>query len=201
MRMRAFATVACVVLATLTAGCASNGADSTEAAARPEIVQMLRQTASYEYTPYASPRAMRDAVDVAVVGTVDHVAAAVVRDELNGQGALVVALRPTEVWKGMPETRSGLVYFVVPRPNNRGVGVYRTALPKGSQVAMFGVDHPPATDFTTGDPGVTTYIPVPQGLFLYGPAGLENVWAEEAVGGDWADTHSLAGLRATVLKR
>src|SRR4029453_8410773 len=128
MRMRAFATVASVVLATLTAGCASNGADSTEAAARPEIVQMLRQTASYEYTPYASPRAMRDAVDVAVVGTVDHVAAAVVRDELNGQGALVVALRPTEVWKGMPETRSGLVYFVA-RPNNIGVGVYRTALP------------------------------------------------------------------------
>jgi hypothetical protein len=199
--MRAIATLACVVLATLTAGCSSTEADSADATAKPGIVQILRQTASYEYTPYASPRAMRDAVDVAVVGIVEHVAAAVVRDELNGQGALVVALRPTEVWKGVPETRSGLVYFVVPRPNNVGVDVYRTALPKGSRVVMFGVDHAPATDFTTGDPGVTTYVPVPQGLFLYGPAGLENVWAEEAASGDWAGTGSLAGLRAAVLQR
>jgi hypothetical protein len=199
--MRAIATLACVVLATLTAGCSSTEADSADATAKPGIVQILRQTASYEYTPYASPRAMRDAVDVAVVGIVEHVAAAVVRDELNGQGALVVALRPTEVWKGVPETRSGLVYFVVPRPNNVGVDVYRTALPKGSRVVMFGVDHAPATDFTTGDPGVTTYVPVPQGLFLYGPAGLENVWAEEAASGDWSGTGSLAGLRAAVLQR
>ena len=201
MRMRAFATVACVVLATLTAGCAANEADSADAAANPGIVQMLRQTVSYEYTPYASPRAMRKAVDVAVVGTVDHIAAAVIRDELDGQGALVIALRPTEIWKGVPETRSGLVYFVVPRPKNVGVDVYRTALPKGSRIAMFGVDHPPATDFATGDPGVTAYVPVPQGLFLYGSAGLENVWAEEAASGGWVGTGSLAGLRAAVLQR
>lgn len=198
--MRAKVVLAGVILATLTAGCSS--APTAEPAAapakKPEIVQLLRQTMHYEYTPFATPRAMRDAVDVALVGTVEEISLAVVQDELNGQGALIVALRPSEVWKGKPAKRGDLVYFALPRPKNLGLDVYSTALPKGSQVALFGEHHPPATTFTSGDPGVTTYIPVPQGLFLYSPRGLENVWAEEAPAGEWADTVTLAGLRAAV---
>ncbi|NUT35334.1 MAG: hypothetical protein HOV79_19955 [Hamadaea sp.] len=201
--MRAIVTVAGVILATLTAAGCSSAPEAPPAAPakKPEIVQLLRQTMHFEYTPYANPAAMRDAVDVAVLGTVEDITLAVVADELNGQGALVVALRPTEVWKGKPAKRGDLLYFVLPRPKNLGIDVYDTALPTGSQVALFGVDHPPATQFTSGDPGVTTYVPVPQGLFLYGPSGLENVWSEEAPAGEWAGTRTLDGLRDAVRKR
>lgn len=205
MRARLFVIVLAVAAATgLVLGAVASGSigyhKPGEVAASQGAVHLLRQTASYEYNPFADPAAMLDAVDVSVVGKVDHLETAVVKDELDGQGALLVAIKPEEIWKGSPATESGLVYFAVPRPKNLDVATYETALPVGTEVVLFGVMHATATDFSSGDPGVTTYVPVPQGLFIAEPAAeLENVWAEDAVSNEWADTNSIAELRNAAL--
>ncbi len=205
MRARLYVTVLSVAAATsLVVGTViSHGSDNHgpgEAAARQGVVYLLRQTASYEYKPFADQAAMLDAVDVSVVGKVDHLETAVVNDELDGQGALLVAIQPEELWKGSPATEAGLVYFAVPRPKNIEADVYRTALPAGTDVVLFGVVHPPATNFSSGDPGVTTYVPVPQGLYIDEPAaGLQNVWAEDLGSDGWPDTATIGELRDAAL--
>jgi hypothetical protein len=173
-----------------------------ERAAVPNsVTSLLRQTSSYEYTPYSGPAEMLDQSDVAVVGRVHHLQAAVVKDEIDGRGALVVALDPTEEWKGTGRAHDGFVYFALPRPNNLGVGAYRQVMPAGTEVVLFGGVHTPSTDFVSGDPGVTTYVPDPQGLFIAEPgAEIENVWANE-VAQAWGDIGDLDSLRTATLGR
>lgn len=102
---------------------------------------------------------MLDHSTVAVVGRVHHLQTAIVRDEVDGRGALIVAIDPTEEWKGNAQAADGLVYFAVPRPKNLGLETYEQAMPAGTRIVFFGGIHEPATDFASGDPGVTTYVP------------------------------------------
>jgi hypothetical protein len=154
---------------------------------------------SYEFAPYAGPAEMLDHSTVAVVGRVHHLQTAIVRDELDGRGALIVAIEPTEEWKGNAQAADGLVYFAVPRPKNLGLEAYEQAVPAGTEVVLFGGIHGPATDFASGDPGVTTYVPNPQGLFFaQRGSGLENVWAEDLMH-EWGDVHDLGSLRNATL--
>ena len=206
--MRRSAAIFCILLIASVSACSSDDPESAVSSKdhgaihERGIVHLLRDTTSFRYTPYASPSAMLADVDIVVVGQVDHVATAIVADELDGTGALVVAVRPTEVWKGQPANKSGLIHFAVSRPKNLGLDVYKPALPAGTQVILFGVDHPPSTNFSSGDPGVATYTPVPQGLFLPDKVGeLQNVWGQDTIGDEWAGTESLVGLRAAALGR
>lgn len=179
-----------------------DGEAAAERAAVPSsAAALLRQTVSYEYTPYSGPAEMLDQSAVAVVGRVHHLQAAVVKDAVDGRGALVVALEPTEQWKGDGRAADGLVYFSLPRPKNLGVGAYQRIMPAGTEVVLFGGVHAPSTDFVSGGPGVTTYVPDPQGLFVGQPgARIENVWAAE-VSRAWGDVDDVASLRRSALGR
>lgn len=155
-----------------------SGAGPPHAAPPTSVTALLRQTSSYEYTPYSGPAEMLAQSAVVVVGRVHHLQAAVVKDEIDGRGALIVAIEPTEHWKGNARAADGLVYFALPRPKNLGTDAYEKAMPAGTEVVLFAGVHGPSTDFISGDPGVTTYVPDPQGLFVAEPGQrIENVWA------------------------
>lgn len=144
---------------------------------------------------------MLDGVDLVFVGTVQDLSTAVVADELDGQGALLVGLRPEEVWKGTPETKDGLVYVSLPRPKNVELSTYEAALPAGTEFVFFGVVHPPSTRFATGDPGVTAYVPEAQGLYVAEPPSkLTNVWADDITTSEWASLDSVEDLRRAALQ-
>lgn len=195
-------TMALGILAAFLAGCSSGAPEREVAGARPGFVEMLRLTSSYSYVPYVDPKAMLDGVDVVFVGTVQNLSTAVVADELDGQGALLVGLRPAEMWKGAPETKGGLVYISLPRPKNVELSTYEAALPLGAEFVVFGVDHPPSTRFATGDPGVTAYVPEPQGLYVAEPPSkLTSVWADDITTSAWANVDSVEDLRAAALQR
>lgn len=206
MRPRLFVSVlvAAVVIG-VAFGPVRDGRDS-EPGARKAVVPksltaILRQTSSYEYTPYAGPAEMLDNSAVAVVGRVHHLQTAIVKDEVDGRGALIVAIDTTERWKGNANAPDGLVYFVLPRPKNLGLETYEQAMPAGTEIVLFGGVHPPSTDFASGDPGVTTYVPDPQGLFVARPGSrIENVWAEE-VTHEWGSVDDLDSLRKATLGR
>lgn len=172
---------------------------ASEAALPKSGLELLRQTMSYEYKPYAGPAEMLDHSAVAVVGRVHHLQTAIVKDKLDGSGALIVAIDPTEEWKGDARAADRLVYFVLPRPKNLGLKTYEQAMPAGTEIVLFGGIHGPSTDFTSGDPGVTTYVPDPQGLFIaQADSTLENVWAEELTD-ELGDVYDLESLRDATL--
>ncbi len=136
-----------------------------------------------------------------VVGRVHHLQAAVVKDEIDGRGALIVAIEPTEHWKGNARAADGLVYFALPRPKNLGTDAYEKAMPAGTEVVLFAGVHGPSTDFISGDPGVTTYVPDPQGLFVAEPGQrIENVWAQETSQA-WGNVDDLDSLRSATIGR
>ena len=202
MRARVRTMAVGILAAAFLAGCSTGSPERDVEAASPGFVEMLRVTSSYSYIPYADPKAMLDGVDVAFVGTVQNLSTAVVADELDGQGALLVGLKPAELWKGTPETKDGLVYISLPRPKNVDLSTYEAAVPIGTEFVVFGLDHPPSTRFATGDPGVTAYVPEPQGLYVADPPSkLINVWADDVTSSEWANIDSVDDLRAAVLQR
>ncbi len=202
MRARVRTTAVGLLAAALLAGCSSGAREAEVAGTRPDFVQMLRQTSSYSYVPYVDPGAMLDGVDVVFVGTVQDLSTAVVADELDGQGALLVGLRPEEVWKGSPDTKDGLVYVSLPRPKNVELSTYEAALPAGTEFVVFGIVHPPSTRFSSGGPGVTAYVPEAQGLYVAErPSKLTNVWADDITSSEWAGLDSIEDLRKAALQR
>lgn len=112
-----------------------------------------------------------------------------------------MAIEPTEHWKGNARAADGLVYFALPRPKNLGTDAYEKAMPAGTEVVLFAGVHGPSTDFISGDPGVTTYVPDPQGLFVAEPGQrIENVWAQETSQA-WGNVDDLDSLRSATIGR
>ncbi|GAA2431556.1 hypothetical protein GCM10010191_51710 [Actinomadura vinacea] len=161
----------------------------------------MRKTTSFEYEPYASPRAMLKHVDIALVGTVVSVKPALIADELDGQGAVIVGLRPREMWKDAPARSGEVVYYYFDRPKNLAIGVYQRGLPVGTEISLFGFDAAKLVRFAQGDPGHRTYTPVPQGHLISGhDTGLVNVWAEDIASSGWKNIRSVADLKAAIGK-
>lgn len=166
-----------------------------------DLVRLMRQTTSFEYDPYATPRAMLKDVDIALVGTVASVRPAIIDDELDGQGAVIVGLQPREIWKDDSGRSGKVVYYYFQRPKNLGISVYQRGLPIGTEVSLFGFDAANLVKFAHGGLGHTTYAPAPQGhLITAGSTGLVNVWAEDAHSDSWKNIHSVADLKAALGK-
>ncbi len=164
-----------------------------------ELVSLLQQTTSYSFIAYPNPAAMLREVDLAVVGTVSSVDAAMIADELDGQGAVIVGLETTEVWKDDPDRTGEIVYYWFHRPKDFDVGMYRAALPLGTEVVLFGFDMNSRTRFSSGAPNATVYDPAPQGLYLPVQGdGLVNVWGEHIEDADWAGIRTVEDLRKAV---
>jgi hypothetical protein len=194
------ALVGCTSAPTNTAG-ANSAKKATHVHSTGDLVRLMRQTTSYEYEPYASPRAMLKDVDIALVGTVVSIKSALIADELNGQGAVIIGLQPRKIWKDDTARSGEVVYYYIQRPKNLGAAVYQRGLPAGTEVALFGFDAAKLVKFTQGDPGHTTYTPAPQGFLISGSdRGLVNVWAEGIESSGWKDIRSMADLEAAVGK-
>lgn len=166
-----------------------------------DLVRLMRLTTHYEYEPYASPRAMLKKVDVALVGTVVSVKPALIADELDGQGAIIVGLRPKEIWKDDSGRTGDVVHYYIQRPKNLGADVYRAGLPTGTEVALFGFDAANLAKFSKGDPGGKTYAAAPQGLMIADrDAELINVWGAEGESAPWKKIHTVKDLKAAIGK-
>lgn len=204
----------CVPVLLALASCSSTSADtsaksagghSAEKAAgvhsTGDLVRLMRQTTSFEYDPYATPRAMLKDVDIALVGTVVSVRPAIIDDELDGQGAVIVGLQPREIWKDDGGRSGKVVFYYFQRPKNLGISVYQRGLPVGTEVSLFGFDAANLVKFAHGGLGHTTYAPAPQGhLITDGGTGLVNVWAEDHHTDSWKNIRNVADLKAALGK-
>ncbi len=185
------------------AGC-SSGTSDTEADVKvnstEDLIELMRDSVQFEYEPYATPKAMLDGVDVALVGDVVSVDSALQElEEGPPIGAVVVGLEPREIWKDDPSRSGDVVFYWFSRPTNLDISLYRKGLPVGTEVVLFGQDATGRVTFAEGDPGTTMYDPWPQGLFI--PAGenrLVNVWAEDIASSDWPEISNVEDLRAAL---
>lgn len=158
------------------------------------LVMHLRDTSSARYEPFGATKDMLADADVAIMGEVVSVDLAMIRNEFDGQGGVVVGLRPLESWKEAKGEPSELTYFVVRRAKNVGVEPFRAGLPVGHRVAIFG--YVSDVQFVEGDPGQPVLEPAPQGLFIETDAGLENVYAPGADG--WPEIKTMNDLAASI---
>lgn len=180
---------------------AKNPGGTAEVRSTGDLIRLMRQTTSFDYEPYASPRVMLKDVDIALVGTVVSVKPALIADELDGRGAVIVGLRPREIWKDDPARSGKIVYYYFQRPKNLGIGTYQKGLPAGTEVSLFGFNAAKLVKFTQGDPGHASYAPAPQGhLISDHDTGLVNVWAEDVASSGWKNIHSVANLKAAIGK-
>lgn len=193
-----------VLLLMLTAAC---GSESDTASSGPhvrstaDLVKLLRQTQSFDYDPYPTPTAMLSAVDIALVGTVASVDAAMLNGEGENLGAVVVGLEPTEMWKDDPNRSGDVIHFYFSRPTNLDIELYRDGLPTGTQVVLFaGAVTDDIDSFAEGDPGGIVYGPTPQGYYIANADDrLVNIWADDiTTSGDWPNIDSIADLREAI---
>lgn len=167
---------------------------------RPELIELLRATVSYAYVPFPSPAAQLVEADVALVGKVVSVEGTLLAAELEPRGAVIVGLRPVDVWKENRAATGEVVYYWFDRPKNLDESIYQEALPIGTPVVMFGVDS------SLSDENLTTkqrivYTPLPQGLYLPTPDGsIENVWGHEEQPLAWRGLTTVALLKAATLR-
>lgn len=170
-------------------------ADSGRADPSAALVAHLRDTSSARYEPFETPKDMLSDADVAIMGEVVSVELAMIRNEFDGQGGVVVGVRPLEVWKEAKGEPAELTYFVVRRAKNVGVEPFRAGLPVGHNVAIFG--YTSDVQFIEGDPGQPILEPAPQGLFIETDAGLANVYAPGDDG--WPEIKTMKDLAASIL--
>jgi hypothetical protein len=165
-----------------------------------ELAQFIRATVSYDYEPVANPGILRRQSDIAVVGRVASVEDALLKTDAENTGGVLVSLTVDETWKDDPARQSELVHYVIPRPTNIDVALYRDALPVGTRVVLFGY-HTVET-LVTGQPADVVYDPAPQGLiFESGPGRAVNVWGDEVDNAGWQNVHSIDDLRGAQAER
>jgi hypothetical protein len=175
--------------------CSGQGADDLTAADR---LATVRETVHFQFIPFKDPGDMLRRVDVAVVGTVASVDRAAIVDELDGQGAALVAVQPQEVWKRSSAASSGLVYYLLNWPKDDSIDPIKQALPEGSKVVLFGSNIAGRIKLGEGRPGGTVYEPVPEGLWLEAERdGIANVWGEESTS-KWTTISTVEELRASL---
>lgn len=152
----------------------------------------------YEYEPFAHPSELMASADITVVGDVVSVDSANIGDDLEGQGAAIVGLRPTEWWRDDPDRTGDTVYFALQRPKNFDAEIYRYALPLGTRVVLFG--HDMHQTFTEGDPGATVYDPGPQGLLIdyTFDRSVKVCSAVDVAASEWPEIKSVDDLRAAL---
>jgi hypothetical protein len=160
-----------------------------------ELADFIRATVSYDFEPVANPGLLRQKSDVAVLGRVAAVEDALLKTDAEDMGGVLISLNVDEVWKDDPARQTELVHYVIPRPTNIDVALYRDALPVGTRVALFGY-HTVET-LVLGQPLDVVYDPAPQGLiFESGPGRAVNVWGEEVTSSGWRNIHDIDDLRA-----
>lgn len=163
-----------------------------------KLVSLIRQTVSYDYEPFATPAALLDDAGISVLGRIDHVDGALVDDGVEETGAVIVALSVDETWKDDPARSSDLVYYLIRRPTNLDVSLYRQALSRGTRVTMFGYQG--VEELTEGDPGDVFYDPAPQGLIIeISPSETINVWGAEVDTAGWSGVDTISDLRAATV--
>lgn len=140
---------------------------------------------------------MLEAVQLVLVGHVVSVEAAVLKDEFDGQGAIVVGLEPEEVWKSSEKSASSTVtYYMFPRPKNIGVEKYRDGLESSNRVVIF-ADVSDVAFLEGGPPkDKRTYETAWQGMFIEADGRLINVRESGEEG--WPDIDSFEELRTAV---
>jgi len=192
--------LASLALASMCLGCSQPGSSQLNTPdSVSDIVQVMRDTVSYSYVAYENPEEMLKAVDLAAVGTISSIEPAMVADELDGQGAVIVGIRVEEFWKDDPDRVGDTVYFWFLRPKEADIDEYRKSLPVGTELTMFGFDTAGRVKFSSGAPEATVYEPAPQGLWLPGKGTtLVNVWGSETRGPGWRGVDSLRNLRGAL---
>jgi hypothetical protein len=164
-----------------------------------ELADFIHATVHYDYEPFATPGLLRQASDVAVLGTVASVESTLLATDAEDVGGVLVSLQVEEVWQEDPSRQGELVTYVIPRPTNVDVAAYREALPVGTRVALFG-NQTVETLLTTEPVAGTVYDPAPQGLvFEVGPGRAVNVWGEDVRASGWRDVQSIQELRDAAL--
>lgn len=164
-----------------------------------EMADFLHQTVSFDYDPYPNPEAMREGSAFAGVGRVKSVTEAMIAEDAGGDtGAIVVGLAIEETWKHDPDLKdASVVHFVLHRPTNVGVDVYKRALQEGTRIALFG--DKPTVRLSEGDPEDVVYEPSPQGLIIEeSTKEAHNVWGsiENSELPGWTNAESISGLRS-----
>ena len=183
--------------ATFLAGCSNDGSESSEARSTNSVVRLIRDTSSARFEPYSTPTDMLEAVQLVLVGHVVSVEAAVLKDEFDGQGAIVVGLEPEEVWKSSEKSASSTVtYYMFPRPKNIGVEKYRDGLESSNRVVIF-ADVSDVAFLEGGPPkDKRTYETAWQGMFIEADGRLINVRESGEEG--WPDIYSFEELRTAI---
>ena len=164
-----------------------------------DALTLLRNTVSFSYTGLASPAELLQVSDVALVGEITSVDAALLKTEMEPHGAVIVGLTPTEVWKD-EYAPSETVYYWFDRPKNLNAAVYREALPLGTEVVLF-ADRNGTFDSARflGKVPAQILSPYPQGLFLATGAGtIESVWADMDDWPEWSTVSTLDDLRTSL---
>lgn len=192
MRSSAFCLL---VIAVTAAGC---GAPDDAPAVPDQLMSvgegpdfdLLRNTVSYSYHPYETPNDMLEAADVVISGEIVSVDTALIADDLESAGAVIVGVRPSEEVKRTFGDPGDVVHYWIDRPKNLDAAVYQEALPLGTRVVLFGMETKTSSDtrFVTPVPS-TVFTPDPQGLFLAAPGDeLVSVWAGGT--GRWPESQS-----------
>lgn len=157
--------------------------------------EFIRSTVSFDFSPAASPAAVEENVDLALSGEVTALEPALIQDDVEQIGAVLVSLKPQSVWKADGTATPSQVQFLLRRPTNVGVGQFEAELPVGSQMALLGytsnlkvVGRP-----TSAGP---VFEPDPQGFLVESQSGgLVNVWGEDESQTDaWERVETLDAL-------
>ena len=165
-----------------------------------DVVKLMRDTLTFDYEPYPTAGDMLEASDIALVGEVVSVDSALQQlEEGPPVGAVIVGLRPREMWKDDPARSGDVVYHWFNRPTNLDISLYQKGLPKGTEIVLFGHDATDDVKFAESDVEPdNNYTADPQGYFIEVQDRLVNVWNEEATSSDWASISNIDDLRTSL---
>lgn len=195
-----------VLLSGVLTGCLGGTDKSGEPSARDDqtasatgssrdFVSLMRSSAAFEYEPFSTPRDAMASADVAMAARVEGVEAALIRDELGGEGTAVVTLRPTQTWKDVRSNAGEPIRVLLPRARNASIKPYRAGLPSGTEVVIFGYAKEDL-EFAEGDPQAPVYELGPQGFLVPVNDALVNVWDVESEG--WGSINTVAEMDAAL---
>lgn len=147
------------------------------------LAEVMNKTYSADYDPIASPKVAASAADVVVKGRIVSVTdgRSVSLDGDAPDHYVTFAVEPERLIQEDPGRVGTLVYFELPRPDNLSPETFSSAMPVGTQVALFGYRVDETTGAVSGqyegrEPGSTLYRPDSQGLFSQSPGGaMESV--------------------------